>query len=244
MESIDRALSPVVARLSDENYSESFAFYRFWFDIGQKYHQIPSDQVFDNIWNNRGTRSKDPGNTQLIHLTAHLVLRFARDAESDPILAPHSSGLQSRLSARSLRDFFSNNLIAVAYKEADYTDGGGGGSDFYTDANLIAHWANLGYMEEAAIRDHILQSLISHPKLHGHQADALLILFKLAGATFEAYVDPLVIDRCFELLKVHFSHDVTTRKDKKPSTAAQYYYAKREMVQVRAPRVVKGGHLS
>ena len=53
---------------------------------------------------------------------------------------------------------------------------------------------NLGYVEEAAIRDRILQSLISHPKLYGHQADALTTLFKLMGATFEAYADPSVLN--------------------------------------------------
>ena len=40
---------------------------------------------------------------------------------------------------------------------------------FYADTNLIAHWANLGYVEEPAIRNHILQSLISHPKLYDHR---------------------------------------------------------------------------
>ena len=58
-------------------------------------------------------------------------------------------------------------------------------------------------MEEITIRSRILQSLISHPELYYHQADALLILFKLAGATFEAYADVSVVDRCFELLKDH-----------------------------------------
>ena len=64
--------------------------------------------------------------------------------------------------------------------------------------------ANLGYVEETTIRDHILQSLISHPKLYKFQADALIILFKLAGATFAKYSDPAVVDGCFELFKVHY----------------------------------------
>ena len=75
--------------------------------------------------------------------------------------------------------------------------------EVYVDANLIAHWANLGYVDETTIRNHILQSLISHPTLDDHQADALVILFKLAGATFEAYADPSVVNRCFELLQDH-----------------------------------------
>jgi hypothetical protein len=81
--------------------------------------------------------------------------------------------------------------------------------NFYADANLIAHWANLGLVEENAIRNHILQSLISHPKLYIHQANALVILFKVAGATFEAYADPSVVDRCFELLKDHYRRGST-----------------------------------
>ena len=78
---------------------------------------------------------------------------------------------------------------------------------FYTDVNLIAHCANLGYIEEDMIRDYILQSLISHPKLHDHQADALATLFKIAGATFGAYVDPAIVDRYFQLLKNHNYND-------------------------------------
>ena len=58
---------------------------------------------------------------------------------------------------------------------------------FALDSNLIAQWANLGYVEETAIRNRILQSLISFRKLYDHQADAMIVLFKIAGATFEAY---------------------------------------------------------
>ena len=196
MEDIDKSLGLAVHQLSDENYAHSLAFYRFWFDIGQAYHPIPSDQILDAIWNNRGTSSSmiDPPKGKLIHSTAHLIVRFASDAESDHLLAPHSSGLRSRLCARVLREFFSGNLRAARSEQA---------VNFYADANLIAHWVNLGYVEEVAIRNHILQSLISCPKLYDHQADAIIILFKLAGATFEAYADPSVIDRCFELLKDH-----------------------------------------
>ena len=77
------------------------------------------------------------------------------------------------------------------------------------DANLIAHCANPGYIEEATICKHILQSLISHPKLHSHQASAPHILFKIAGAAFAAYVEPSVVDRCCELLRVHGYTGVT-----------------------------------
>ena len=56
-------------------------------------------------------------------------------------------------------------------------------------------------MDEDTIRDRILQSPISHPRLYEHQANALLTLFKVAGATFEAHADPTVVDRCFEFLE-------------------------------------------
>lgn len=56
------------------------------------------------------------------------------------------------------------------------------------DAKKLDHTiqTNLGYAEEAAIRTYTLQSLInvSYLKLHGHQADAFIILSKLAGAIF------------------------------------------------------------
>ena len=95
------------------------------------------------------------------------------------------------------------------------------------DTNLPAHWVNLGYVEEA-IRSHILQSLIdaSHPTLYDHQADALIILFKLAGATLGAYANPSVVDRCSELLKSHYRYDSE----------------KHGRVRVRASRAVNGGY--
>ena len=108
MEDTDKALGFAVRDLSDDNYAQSIAFYRLWFDIGQTHHQTPSDRIFNAIWNNRWTSSSmvDPANGKLIHSTAHLIVRLASDAESDHLLAPHSSGLQSRLCARILREFF------------------------------------------------------------------------------------------------------------------------------------------
>ena len=194
MEAILTGLGSVVKNLSNENYAQSFASYRFWFGIGRTYHRISSDQIFDTIWDNRPTGLLNPSSSGFVHSTAHLFIRFTSDAESDQLLAPHSSGLQNRLCARTLREFFDNNLRAV-----DHGDMG----NLYADANLIAHWANLGYVEEAAIRNLILQSLISHPRPYDHQMHALIILFKLAGATFRAYADPSVVDRCFKLLDGH-----------------------------------------
>ena len=198
MATVGDVLDSVVANLSDENYAESLAFYHLWLDIGQAHLHISSDQTFNSIFNNRRTRSINPESGKLIHPSAHLILRFAGDVDvqSDSVPPPHTSGLQSRLCTTSLQEFFGSNLRVIS------GDRGYAGS-FYADANLIAHWANLGYVDETTIRNHILQSLISHPTLDDHQADALVILFKLAGATFEAYADPSVVNRCFELLQDH-----------------------------------------
>jgi hypothetical protein len=224
MDELQGALDSAVSKISDRNYEHSLAFYRFWFDIGQTYHQIPPDPILDTIcsWKKRVGVSIDLSRGDLTHPTAHLILRFARDVESDHTLAPHSSGLKSRLCTRILQEFFNRNLIVVRDKDANRWNVDAP-QTFCADTSLIAHWANLGYVEEATIRNHILQSLISHPKLYDHQADALIILFKLAGATFGAHADPSVVDRCFDLLKDHYNNNWT----------------KRRLVQVRAPRVVK-----
>jgi len=224
MEDIGTALESVVGNLSDQNYTVSLEFYRFWIGIGQAYHNISPDLIFDTIWKNRTTKSIDPKNAKLIHPTAHLILRLASDLESDHILAPYSSGLQKRLSTWALRGFFADNLKAVR-SECGSED------RFHAEVNFVAHLVNLGYVEEVAIRDHILQSLISYPKLHDHQADALIILFKLAGANFGAYADPLVVDRCLELLRTHnFSPRHSYQAEKN-----EYFRMKRELVQVCVP---------
>ena len=208
---VGEALGFTVRDLSDQNYAQSLAFCRVWTDIGQIYQQTPHQQIFDAFWNNRMGNSFCPssGNGELILSTTHLFLRFVGDVESDHTLAPHSSGLRSRLCARSLQEFFTYNLETVSYKMRNY--GNDAPDEFYAAANLIAHSANLGYVEESAIRNHILQSLISHPKLYDHQAHALIILFKLAGPTFEAYADPSVVDRCFELLNNQYVGGSSTR---------------------------------
>jgi len=205
MTNIQAALDSVIAKISDQNYDQSLAFYRFWFEIAQTYSQSPPDQIFNDIYGNRWPGAVDTRHGKHIHPTAHLILRFASDAESDRILGPYSVGLQSRLSTSVLQEFFENNMENVQCEERN--SWGGVTYWFPANANFIAHWANLGYVEKTAIRDHILQSLISHPKLYKCQADALIILFKLAGATFAEYADPAVVDRCFELLKVHYERD-------------------------------------
>jgi len=203
---VDCSLDSAADRiLSNQNYEQSFAFYRLWLDIQRTYPKTPSDPTLDRIWNRIATILIVPVNGKLIHPNIHLVLRFVGDLESDHVLAPHTSGPQSRLCARSLQGFFSDNMSIAWYNEHD--SGCCPAGNFYAEANLVAHCINSGYVEEAVIRNHILQSLISHQKLHDHQADALIILFKLAGATCEAYADPSVVDRCFELIKGHYSLD-------------------------------------
>ena len=230
MQTIGDALGFVVGELSDHNYTQSLDFYRFWCSTEQTHLQIPSDQIFDAIWNNRAVGSPiDSRSTKLIHPAADLFLRFAGDVESDPVLSSYSSGLRGRLCAGSLREFSSNNLMAARY-------GRDAVGSFYADTNLIAHWANLGYVEEAAIRDHILQSLISHPKLYDHQADALIILFKLAGPTIEAYADQSVVDRCFELLKNHIYNRPHPEYGPRCCHNSGALRVKSELVQVRTPR--------
>ena len=194
MKNIQRGLGSAVSGLSDQKYEKSLAYFRFWFGIGQTYSQVPPDLIFDVICDCRATGHSR--GSDFIYPNAHQVLRFVSDVESDTILGLHSAGLRSRFCTRILRDFFDTNLETMH-------NGCNAPERFYMDANLIAHGINLGYIEEDAIRNHILQSLLSHHELYGHQAIALAILFKMAGATFEAYVDPAVVDRFFELLKNH-----------------------------------------
>lgn len=190
---VEPVLGSLVCNLSNENYEQSLVNYHFWFELGQTYAQIPPSLVFNSIWDHKSKLPNPPPDYH-IYPTAPLVLRFVRDAESSHILDSHSTGLLSRLRESILQEFFdagiklSNNLFD-SHK------------DYIVDANLIAHCANLGYIEEAVIRDQILQSLISQPCLYNCLATALIVLFKIAGATFVAYVDPAVIDRCFCLLR-------------------------------------------
>jgi len=223
MQTIKEALGFVVGELSDENYAKTLAFYRFWFETR-------ADQIFDAIWDHRGGAASciDHKHGKIFHAFAPLIVRFASDAESDHVLAPHSSGLQDRLCAKSLQEFFSNNLTIARYD--------GDTAKFYADVNLIAHWANLGYVEEAVIRSHILQSLISQRKPYIYQAFALIILFKLAGATFGAYVDPSVVDLCFEHLKT-LSAEYSPKYDK-----YRGYGERRKAIQVCVAYVSSGGN--
>ena len=190
MKYMQAALNNTIAGLYDQNYDQSLAFFRRWFEIAQTHSTIPPDAVLRAL---QTYRSKSV-TANYIHPTGHLILRFASDAESDHILAPYSAGLQSRLCTEILQLFFDTDLGVVSGK-CDWSD------PYCADVSLVAHCINLGWVEEAVIRNQILQSLISHPTLHNHQVYALVILFQIAGATLAAYGDPTVVDRCFELLK-------------------------------------------
>ena len=201
MERFQEVLDIFISGISEQNYDRTFAYLRFWLEITQTYSQKYPDQIFDTLFRNRRTQGIHPESGKLIHSTAHLIVRFAGDAESDNTLAPYAIGLQNRLCARILQEILWDSMTIVRFVDMNL----GFSDEFFAGANFIARWANLGYIEESAIRHHILQSLISHPeKLYDHQADALIVLFKLAGATFERYVDPSVVDRCLELLKGHY----------------------------------------
>jgi len=198
MRTIGEALGFVVGKLSDQDHAQSLVFYRFWFETGGSYLEIPSHHIFDAIWNHReAVSSINPGYGRIFHASAHLILRFASDAESDRILAPYSSGLQSRLCAKSLREFSSSDLMLAPH------DGNAEASFSIQTSNssrtgpISDTWKKLRFATTSCGR------LSSHPKPCTHQIHVLIILFKVAGATFEAYVDPSVVDRCFELLKTH-----------------------------------------
>jgi hypothetical protein len=191
MSNIEGALGSVVGALTEEKYEQSLASYCFLFELAQTYFQVPSDLVFDSIWKHRWRLpSTDNG---LFYPTSHLILRFASDAESDSILASQSAGLRSRLCRTILREFLNVGLGLLS----------GSGGDLNLLTNLVAHGANLGFIEETAIRQHILQLLTvtTLPMLHDYQMHALCVLFERAGATFDAYTDPSVVDRCFKLLR-------------------------------------------
>ena len=69
--------------------------------------------------------------------------------------------------------------------------------------------------------------------------DALIILFKLAGATFEAYADPSVVDRCFELLK---GHRYNPPWPSNYSNYSAFLNPRMALIRVSAPCVTRCGH--
>ena len=211
-------LSNLTKGLSEENYNESLAQYRLWLDIGIAHgHVSDDDQLTDDVLQimQPDLPKRDQG--EIIHPAVHLFSRFVKDIGTDGTSAQFL-GLR-RSCTETLKAFFEENLSYVLWNRQIEAEGEGGWGryslmamefpdelakgavEFLIKTNLIACWVNLGYVKRTVIRNHILQSLFTDPKLHGHQADALIILFKVAGATLGAYADPLVVDRCFEALK-------------------------------------------
>ena len=213
MSTLREVLRGLICSLSEENYNETFAKYRLWLDIGITHdHLNDKDQVADDIGEILQPNLLRPENGDLIHPAIHLYLRFVGDIEADPTISAQVPKLARSFEAAVDRCFVENVSLA---NYSDYVE-----KNWYTSCieelarrqagfarqiNLVACWANLGYVKRVVIRDHILQSLTSLPKLYDHQADAIIILFKIAGATFGTIADPSMVDRCLELLKNHFS---------------------------------------
>ena len=197
-------LGKLLTEISDENYDQTFTGFRLWIEISQAHLHKPTLRIPDCLYDNRGSSAIKPRSGKLIHPTAHLIIRFAKDVEPGHVLPSLGIRRKSHLCAQVLSRFFAQNvelMMNKSYRKDPDKDR----QWLCTDANFVAHFAKMGYIKKSVIRNHILQSLISHPaKLYDHQADALIILFKLAGATFEKYVDPSVVDRCFERLEYHY----------------------------------------
>jgi len=211
-------LTKLLYGLTENNYDSTFSAYRFWIELGAAHGGVSNHQLYNDISSGASTKSGfitipaweyttiryNNANQytpygQLIHSNVHLLLRFITDAELDPVLSTYAIGLHDRFCRESLEQFFRQGL--------DYLPGRWEGPtseklrEFYTQVNLIAHWVNLGYVPLEDVRDHILQSLALQPIVYPHQLNSLMILLKISGATFEAHVDPSVMDRCCDLLE-------------------------------------------
>ena len=237
MSTLRNVLKGLTGNLSEKNYDETFAEYRLWFDIGTTHNYLNDEgQVANDIRGIIKSNLLRPDNGDLIHPAIHLYLRFVRDIGADPTMSAQVPKL-SRSFESAVDWCFEEHLFIAAYSDeidtwdynCRYPPDLAGFSQrkvvFLEQINLIACWANLGYVKRPVIRDHILQSLVSRPKSYDYQADAIIILFKVAGATFGTFADPPVVDRCLELLKNHYSNNASRSL----------------LVQVRTPHTVKGG---
>ena len=212
-------LIKLVYDIYEGNYDRTFSAYRFWIKLGTTRGGVSNDQLYEDIlgsfakghsrittpWLDRhSTIQYDNVNQNvprghLIHSGAHLLPRFITDAELDPVLSTYAIGLHDRLCRESLDQFFRQNLDYIPGEWEEPTSEQL--CEFYTRVNLIAHWVNLGHVQLEDVRNHILQSLAFHPPVHPHQLNSLMIFLRISGATFAAYVDPSVMDRCCDLLK-------------------------------------------
>ena len=222
---ISSLLTKLLYELSEENYDRTFSAYRFWIGVGAAHGGIPKDKLYDDILNGTrpeliqatstevvaqdnerpgwvnpfaGLSSKfKPGEEDfsgnLIHDGVHLLLRFITDAEQDPVLSMYAIGLQDRWCRESLEEFFER--LCYLPGENDLTISRDL-CQFYTNVNLIAHWVNLGCVQLEDVRDRILQSFTLRPLTYVYQFNSLIILLKISGATFAAYVDPSIMAYC------------------------------------------------
>ena len=192
--------------LSEENYDGLFSAYRHWIELEAARVGVTNRKLYNDVLGSTrpdlislpyvigGMWSNGVGGN-LIHDKAQLLLRFISDAGQDPTLSTYAVGLHEQLCRSSLDEFFGQILAYIlGSSEAQL-------SEFYTRTNLIAHWVNLGYVKLKDVRDRILQSLTMNPTPLPYQLNSLMILLKISGATFAAYVDPSVMDRCCDLLK-------------------------------------------
>jgi hypothetical protein len=219
MSALRAVLQGLACNLSEENYDETFAQYRLWLDIGITHgHLNDQDQVANDVRGIMHSSLLKPDNGDFIHPAVHLYHRFVRDIEVDPTMSAQVPKLARSFEAAVDR-CFEQNLSIVGIQDmvereqyrysSDIERLGRERVEFARQINLVACWANLGYVKRVVIRDHILQSLTSLPKLYNHQADAIIILFKTAGATFGTFADPSLVDRCLELLKNHYSNNAS-----------------------------------
>ena len=189
-------LNKLVLGLSEKNYDQTLSDYRLWMGIGVTHGWIPDDQLYNDILASMKPELVDPPSGQVIHGTSHLLVRFITDVGLDPVLSTFVSGTHERLCHQSLKNFFAINLDFVM-RDASLPEF----RRIYTDVNFLAHWANLGYLNVEDVRSHILQSLTFRPTTFTYQSNSLAVLLNISGATFAAYVDSSVMDRCCDVLK-------------------------------------------
>ena len=187
--------------LSEDNYEQTVFDYRFWMKFVAAHGWIRDDRLYDDIQVSIKQDLVYPKTKHLIHPTSHLLIRLLTDVGADPVLSTYASSAHDQLCRVSLRDFVDDNLdIMLGRTLYDWEL-----CRFYTNTNFLAHWINLGHLTVEDVRDRILQSLTSKPTVHPHQLNSLMILLKTSGATFAAYVDSSVMERCYDLLKLNKS---------------------------------------
>ena len=187
---IDEFLGKLLFEITEENYEQTLSDYRLWMGIGAMHGWISDDQLYRDI--QAGTRPDrlDPSSGGLIHTTIHLLLRLITDIGLDPVLSAYSLNIRDQLFNMLLKRFFEDNR--------------GGSCDtniLFTNTNFLAHSVNLGYVNLEDVRDHLLQSCLTPYAPSVRPLYSLVVLLKISGATFAAYVDPSVLDRCFDALR-------------------------------------------